>query len=51
MGLSCVRCNHIITLSTRGAICSAMTLPALTKEQMYQNTESVVVDFCQYMAF
>jgi hypothetical protein len=51
MGLPGVRYNHINTLTTHGAICSAMTSSAVTEAQMYQNTEIAMVDFSQYMAF
>jgi hypothetical protein len=51
MGLPCVRYNHINTLTTHGAICSAMTPSDVTVAQMYQNTENTTVDFYQYVAF
>jgi len=51
MGSHCVRYYHINTLTTRGAICSAMTPSAVTESQMYQNTEITTVDFSQYMAW
>jgi hypothetical protein len=51
MELSCVRYNHINTVTTHGAICSAIMPSAVTEEQMCQNTEIETVDLFQYAVF